>query len=272
MMKKELGIDEIHKGTLVILKKIIDICDELGINYYMAYGSLIGAIRHHGFIPWDDDCDIIMIRKDYERFINYCKVNADKLYPFKLLNRGTCKGYPYNISRFNDMRYKAEYDEIPDYDSGMFIDIYPFDGAGNDCKKTKKKIALKKRILFRLVGWAIKSNRESTTKIKRVLRKVIIPIVKLIGADWFLNKMENLGKIYDYEDSQYISCLVWDGKLVLQDKDDFKEYIMVDFENLSVKVPKGYDRVLKNSYGDYMELPPKNERTASHGYRLYIRE
>lgn len=84
---KELSIQEIHEGTLGILKKIIDICDKVGVNYYLAYGSLIGAVRHGGFIPWDDDLDIVMLRPDYEVFCQYCMKHEQELYPFKLINR-----------------------------------------------------------------------------------------------------------------------------------------------------------------------------------------
>ena len=84
---KELSIEEIHEGTLGILKKIIEICDEINVNYFLAYGSLIGAVRHGGFIPWDDDLDIVMLRPDYEIFNQYCLKHERELYPFKLINR-----------------------------------------------------------------------------------------------------------------------------------------------------------------------------------------
>ena len=67
-----LTIEEIHEGTLIILKKIIEICDKINVNYFIAYGTLIGAVRHQGFIPWDDDLDIIMLRPEYDKFVAYC--------------------------------------------------------------------------------------------------------------------------------------------------------------------------------------------------------
>ena len=128
---KELSIEEIHEGTLGILKKIIEICDEINVNYFLAYGSLIGAVRHGGFIPWDDDLDIVMLRPDYEIFNQYCLKHERELYPFKLINRKNEKKYPYNIARFNDLRYRDIYENVQEYDSGMFIDVYPLDGAGH---------------------------------------------------------------------------------------------------------------------------------------------
>ena len=73
--RKELTIEEIHEGTIGILKKIIELCDMLQVNYYIMYGSLIGAVRHHGFIPWDDDLDIAMLRPEYEKLCSYCETH-----------------------------------------------------------------------------------------------------------------------------------------------------------------------------------------------------
>ena len=70
--QRPLTIEEIHEGSLNVLKQIILICDELKIDYFLAYGTLLGAVRHHGFIPWDDDLDIMMLRPDYDRFLAYC--------------------------------------------------------------------------------------------------------------------------------------------------------------------------------------------------------
>lgn len=80
----------------------------LQVNYYIMYGSLIGAVRHHGFIPWDDDLDIAMLRPEYEKLCSYCETHQGELGHFALMNRRTAKEYPYNISRFCDMRYSME--------------------------------------------------------------------------------------------------------------------------------------------------------------------
>ena len=86
-IKEELNIEQIHKATLEIVEKLIEICDKINVNYYVAYGSLIGVVRHKGFIPWDDDFDVVMLRDDYEKFCDYCIKNENKLKPFNLLSR-----------------------------------------------------------------------------------------------------------------------------------------------------------------------------------------
>ena len=98
MKRIEMSIEEIHEVTLAILKKIDAIAEEIGIRYFMAYGSLIGVVRHRGFIPWDDDLDMMMIREDYEKFLAYFEEHEQELVPYKIFNNRNNAGYPHMIT------------------------------------------------------------------------------------------------------------------------------------------------------------------------------
>ena len=244
-IKEELNIEQIHKATLGIVEKLIEICDKINVNYYVAYGSLIGVVRHKGFIPWDDDFDVVMLRDDYEKFCDYCIKNENKLKPFKLLSRKCEKKYPYNIARLNNMNYKAVYDNVQGYESGIFIDIYPLDGAGSDVDKVLKKVEKKKSNLFRITLWSIDDHYTKSTYNKwyrSIIKYFVRGYSKVRGAKHFLDKMENFKNLYD-----------------------------MDFENLKVKVPIGYDDFLRCHYGDYMKFPPKEEQVPHHEYKVYQR-
>lgn len=274
-MKRELSLEEIHNVTIDILKKIIAICEEINIDYYIAYGSLIGAVRHKGFIPWDDDCDLVMLRPDYEKFCKYCQDNEERLRPYKMVTRETMKKYPYNIGRFNDMSYEAVYDNVIQYDSGVFVDIYPLDGAGNEINKRIDKIRKKKSNIFRILLWSIDAHFEPSTYNKwyRTIIKYFIRLYsKCRGSEYFLNKLESLKKSYNFENSKYVAEMTWDSGLVLYKKEWFVDTVLFDFEGLEVKAPVGYDEFLKCHYGNYMELPPETERVPHHEYRVYRRE
>lgn len=273
-MKEELNIEQIHKATLGIIEKLIEICDKIKVNYYVAYGSLIGVVRHKGFIPWDDDFDVVMLRDDYEKFCDYCIKNEDKIRPFKLLSRKCEKKYPYNIARLNNMNYKAVYDNVQGYESGIFIDIYPLDGAGSDVDEVQKKIKKKKSNLFRITLWSIDDHYTKSTYNKwyrSIIKYFVRGYSKIRGAKYFLDKMENFKNLYDINNSRFIAEMTWDSGLTLYEKSWFEEYTYMDFENLKVKVPIGYDDFLRCHYGDYMKLPPKEEQVPHHEYRVYLR-
>ena len=161
--REELNIEQIHQVTLDIVKKLIEICDEIHVNYYVAYGSLIGVVRHKGFIPWDDDFDVVMLRNDYEKFCDYCTKHQKEMSPYKLLTRESEEKYPYNIARLNNMDYQAVYDNVQGYDSGIFIDIYPIDGAGTNAEQVMKRVKKKKSNLFRITLWSIDDHYTKST-------------------------------------------------------------------------------------------------------------
>ena len=271
MSDTPLSIEEIHKGTLEILKKIIEICDEININYFVAYGSLIGAVRHKGFIPWDDDFDIMMLRPDYEIFCKYCEENRDKLGCFKLMSKFNTPDYPFNIPRFCDLRYRMESEGYLDAGMGMFIDIYPVDGAGNieykrfNPDKFKKKMYIKLSILT-LNNEFIPSSKG---KIHNAIKYLLFRYFQTKGDKYFLRKWDKMSEKYSFTESKYLSVMVWDQSLYYYEREWFDDFVYLEFEGMQVKVPHKYDEVLKKIYGDYMKLPPKEQQIATHSYKLY---
>lgn len=265
-----LTIEEIHEGTLIILKKIIEICDKINVNYFIAYGTLIGAVRHQGFIPWDDDLDIIMLRPEYDKFVAYCDAHEKELYPFRLMNRFNTPGYPFNISRFNDLRYRMETNGYPDAGMGMFVDIYPFDGCG---KKGDNmwKTNLKKKIYSTLLSLSYNGRFCKSKKgiLKTIIKYPIYKIARLLGMDYILNKLERLRLQYSYEESEMIGLITWDYYVIPIEKQLFLKYMFINFEGINVKAPLNYDYILRKEYGNYMELPPIDKRVPHHEYVLY---
>ena len=145
-MGKELTFREVQLGAYEILKVIARICDEHGWKYFLTYGSLIGAVRHNGIIPWDDDIDLMMPRPDYEALKKFFIENADELFPLKLFDSSVVEKYPHMISRISDIRYHLIFENEVDYDIGLFVDIYPLDGVGNNIDTANRLIARTKRL------------------------------------------------------------------------------------------------------------------------------
>lgn len=271
---KQLTMKEIQNGALEVLKKVADICDELNLKYCLIYGTLIGAIRHKGFIPWDDDIDIMMPREDYNKLLKYFMENREKLLPYELLSNYNKKDYPYMISRISDSRYYLDVNNEEDYGCGLFIDVYPYDGLGND-KKEMKKFAMK---ADHTASFCFQSTREKYEKgdrwWKTVLKLPVFCYAKMRGQSYFAKKSLKLAERYSYDESKYVGCVVWisGGLRDVYLREWFDEIIDGEFEGCSIKIPKRYDEILRHCYGDYMKLPPEEERIGHHFYKAYEKE
>lgn len=262
---RELTQSEIQQGSLQVLLKIKEICEKEKLRFCLTYDTLIGAIRHHGFIPWDDDIDIWMPREDYEKFVDYCIANADSLKPFELKHYRTCKEYIYPIARLSDSRYVSSYKNAKDYGLGLFVDIYPLDGI--DIRDKRFIRSIKRRI-----WWISLCGSDHLIASKCFLKTVCkIPfywISRCINLNRLLRKQDIAAQKYDFNTSEMFTCVTWEiGKCYK--KEDIRSFIWVDFENESMPIPVGYENILKHEYGDYMKLPPEEERFGHHCYRIF---
>lgn len=269
----ELSIKETQAISLEILYTVAEICETQQFRYSLIYGTLIGAIRHKDFIPWDDDVDIMMPRPDYEKFLNYFKEHNTEYPHLRLFNHNECTEYPYMISRISDERYIIDMANEKPYGMGIFIDIYPYDGLGQT-KEEALKYGLKGD---RLSSFCYQATREhfaietTTSVIRKIIKYPFYIISKLIGKEYFQNKLEKLAGKKDYETSEYIGCIIWlsGGEKDIFLKRWFDETITVPFGKYKFRVPKYYDKVLRHTYGDYMQLPPEEERIGHHYYKVY---
>lgn len=269
----ELSIKEIQSISLEILKKVADVCEEQGLTYVLAYGTLLGAVRHHDYIPWDDDVDIMMPRPDYQRLLDYFRGHASELFPLQIMNDDTVKGYPYMISRVSDARYWLDVTNEKPYGIGVFIDIYPLDGLGNNVDEARRLIDQGKDLSSLIFLSTRRYFHKGNTK---TLRKTLLKIpafayAKLRGKRYFANKSLALSREYSYQDSQYVGCVIWPTyrERDIFDRHLFEETTLVVFGKYSFKAPKEYDEVLTQIYHDYMQLPPESERVAHHLYSAY---
>lgn len=272
-MDKELTLKETQHVSFEILKKVRDICDKLQLKYVLAWGTLIGAIRHHGFIPWDDDVDIMMPRPDHDKLIKYMIEHKTELLPLEVFNTETHPNYPYLLTRISDSRYIVHTDNEKDFGLGVFIDIYIEEGAGNSkqdalnvLNKTHGLVSLlflstRQRYVFGLTkGWK-----------KRLVKIPAFIYAHIMGKNYFKNKIMKYVKTSNYDNSSWVADITWathPWKEVFP-RTIFEDTIDVDFEGEKFKAPREYDKVLRQVYGDYMQLPPEKDRIAHHFYSAY---
>lgn len=270
---KELSLREVQLAELEILKQLSALCDKLSLRYCLAYGTLIGAARHKGFIPWDDDVDIMMPRPDYEKLISYMAAHENDLRPLKLMSIYNNPEYIYPIARLCDTRYEVHYHGAKDYGLGLFVDIYPFDGYGDSVEEAEK-IFLAHRRPIQMIFQAGSDHFVKSTKggWRTPFKFALYCGAKVTGAKRLIEKLELRAKKHPYDSCKLVSCTVWDSRRIFLPRDAFGEMAKLSFEDAEFTVPADYDRILTIIYGDYMKLPPESDRIGHHNYVAYRKE
>jgi lipopolysaccharide cholinephosphotransferase len=262
---KKLSIEDVKQIQIQILRVFASYCDHKGLKYFLAYGTLIGAIRHHGYIPWDDDIDVIMPRPDYEHFVNSFKNERYKV--FCPENDSKCP-FPY-AKLFDNRTIIKECTDIR-YSIGLNIDIFVLDGLPSDQSKAIRHI---KNCSF----WhnIIDIKKISLNRDRKFSRNAILFLLKLsvspIHYTRCIRRLLTLCKKYSYQNCSYCSDLSYSGALRL-DKTLFAEGMKGVFEGDIYTIPVGYDSWLNEVYGDYMQLPPEEKRMTHHAFEAYLKQ
>ncbi len=270
---KELTSGELQDVSLDILVNFHNFCVKNDIHYSLSGGTLLGAIRHNGFIPWDDDIDVQMTRPDYERFVHLYRSGEDyKLFAYEREDGGNAK-IPY--ARLCEMK-KTYVDQgvAPWVDEavGVWIDILPVDGAPDN------RMLAKLRIMWMYILWRLSViAREDLDLVKDIpalnnkFANIVRIIIKKLLPDDFLDYYIKQCKKYDFEDSTYFAnyaVLHYKFK-EWQPKKFMASYSLHRFEESEFFIMNGYDGNLKCLYGDYMQLPPEEKRVKHEFYRYY---
>ena len=272
-MREITELKELQKIELEMLQEIDKICRHYHIRYYLAGGTLLGAVRHQGFIPWDDDIDIAMPREDYEQFI---KIMSNKKHPiYKLLAIECTKGYPYTFAKVVDTRTRLVEEIGKDlHQMGVFIDIFPIDGMGNQKEKAMQRLMKIIRLRSRIWEAALKKdeikNKERNLK-NQMIKSAANGLIKIIGIKRCYHYMMKYVKQETFQDSKWIASAVGGAGIEreLIERKYFDNMIEMEFEGKRFYAPEGYEKYLTNLYGDYMQMPPKEKRVASHRGKIW---
>ena len=270
---KALTPREVQLGELEVMKELDKLCEKLNLRYFLTYGTLLGAVRHQGFIPWDDDVDVMMPRPDYEKLMAYLTEHAEEIAPLKLMHYTTNKKYIYPIARLCDTRYWIDYQGAADYGLGLFVDIYPLDGCGNSAEEAEQIMNSSKKAvsMIDLAGKDKFYSSASGGAIRNVLKFLAYCYVKLRGVNHFVTKLDQQGKQRPYE-SEYVNLTTWFTAVKPFKRELFDQVERMQFEDAMLCVPSRYDEILKQCYGDYMKLPPADQQIAHHYYTAYLLE
>ena len=270
---KELSLREIQQAELDIMTEVDRVARKYGLKYSLFAGTMIGAVRHHGFIPWDDDIDITMPRPDYDRLRELNK-NED-IWPEHI--RLACfEDGNLNVPfmKIFDTRTHVSEEKIYEEDSqNLWVDIFPLDGLP---ESWDDKVRLYKKSLFLSklsVASAVKKG-EGSSAAKNIIREIAVkPYVKIFGRRHISEKQKKLGAKIPYGATPECGLAVWgfDGPGQALTIEEYEDLIEMDFEGRKFFVTSSYDKNLTGIFGDYMQLPPENERI-SHNMEVYMDE
>ena len=259
------NIDELHRVDLEIVKEVVRICDKHNLTYYIIGGTLLGAIRHKGFIPWDDDVDLSMPRSDYERFLTIAEMELKA--NLKLVNYKTDPSYQYYITRICDVNTKVIEKRIGNDKkyTNASIDIFPIDGTPNN--KFLRKIYYFRVMLHRaLMSLCYKDSidrERKRSKIENIILFIMekIHIEKFISPNKEKNKIDKLLKRQKVEESNYIGTIMGAYRTrEIVPKIFFGNGAYYEFEGIMLRGPEMFSEYLTHMYGNYMELPPVENR------------
>lgn len=273
-MDNRLEIEEIKRLSFEVLCGFRQICRENGLRYSLTGGTLLGAVRHQGFIPWDDDIDVMMPRPDYDRLMALGK--TQKL-PFRLLSKEICGGaYPYPFAKAchgNTVLIEEDtrQDGVP---LGVYVDIFPVDGIGNTARTGRIRCSLF-QVLHGLeicANWT--SYRRSNLRkwYYEPARYVCYLLSRCLGRRRIDRMLQRVISACDFEHSAYAGRLVGDyGSREVMPRCVFTELTEAPFEGEQFSVIRQSDHFLRQLYGDYMQLPPKEKQVTHHHFSAYMR-
>lgn len=243
-------------AELTILREFVRVCEAHNLRYYLAYGTLLGAVRHHGFIPWDDDIDVTMPRDDYNRLGEIC--TTDLRPRFRWQSYVTDRNYPHwfgKVIRTDTVFRQALTEHLP-YDQAVYIDVFPLDGLAN-----RSWEALVQRVLFRICRLRLGVDVKRTP-----VKRLLVQGVRVFPRRFVIWLIEAMSRRYPLATSKRWVCV--GGPYGYRRQSFMREWFgsgtAQNFQDLTVVGPAACDDYLAHLYGDYMTPPPPSQRMTDH--------
>lgn len=263
-------LDKLRKVEIEILNEIVRICDKYQFDYFLAEGTLLGAVRHKGFIPWDDDIDIAMPRSSYEKFINVCKQELNGLYFLDVFETN-----PWQWRQFAKVRKNGTvFDTLGIVNNnkihkGIWVDIFPLDNVKKPSHVSQTIQAFLVKNLRKVIALKVEHMELSTIK-----RRLTANLIRFINVSHLSTLQNKLMKCWNNVDAKYFVNLgsTYSYKKQTIAKDKFYPIKKLEFENKLYNGPNDPDHILTRIYGDYMKLPPVEERVTHNPIRIEFSE
>ncbi len=264
---------------LEILNEVVRVCEANRLRYFLIGGTLLGAVRHKGFIPWDDDVDIAMPRRDYEHFLSLCGEQLCPKYYVHCSSTDPLYWLPFaKIRKHNTVFDQADTAHL-DAPKGIYVDVFPLDNAASQANlfqrtQARAVMTLGLVILYRRRLLFLRDLRKETTSVRtslKALLKVLVVFASYVLSMHILSRLQQAAMSWNRNESA--SCYVSLGshyRCFRQaiPKSAYLPATEVEFEGRMFSAPRDWDRILRRIYGDYMELPPEGQRTTHNPVRI----
>lgn len=283
---RKITMDEMKSIELEMLKDVAAFCDKNHIRYYLCGGTLLGAVRHKGFIPWDDDIDIIMPRPDYLKFVSTYNGATERYYVKSIENDPQ---YWRTFAKVFDARTFLKEDAISVEKPGnaVFIDIFPSDGLPPS--RWKQRILFKEQeflnFLYHGSAWTYtRSHKYNDSKsqfakakgiIRTILKFVAVTVLHPLPTRKLIRIINANASKYPFDESEEVAAIVdcaYGGARERISRAKYAPRIEFDFEGCKFWGPAGYEEYLTHLYGNYMEMPPVDRRVTHHDFEAYWKD
>lgn len=262
-------LKKLHEVEMEILDEIDRICIENGLNYFLMGGSMLGAVRHKGFIPWDDDIDIAMPRKDYDKFIKICRTKLDQKYYLHCFETDKQYYLPFAKIRKNNTIFLEKAIEKLETHHGIFVDIFPFENA----KKADSFFQKIQAILVRTIT-------ETMFYKKKIIKKescrhtFVVSIFNMFSGPFLMKLQRMLMRLNRNDCADYLVALSGscEYRRATSPKSVFLPTKPIQFENRVYQGMNNPDEYLKSVFGDYMKLPPEEERVNHNAIKIVFED
>lgn len=274
--KRVMTLKELQETELDIMRVFHDFCEKHGLRYYLAGGTLLGAIRHKGFIPWDDDIDVCMPHPDYLKLVELSQngmLDEFRYLDTRLLN----KDCPSSMIRICDNRTEVEFTEykIP-YKIGCWIDIYSLDGLSDIPKERSKQFRQMRVAMDLFLCCLTKFGNKRRNRLINMMQYCLLPalpVIRAVGYQRYLDWLDRIATRYSYDEKEYVGVLEGrGGEKETMRKSDMEPRFLVDFEGEKFYTMANYDAYLTNLYGDYMTPPREEDRVSRHVIDIFWKE
>lgn len=266
---KKLNSKEIQLQIFQILCVFSKYCEKHHLTFRLCGGTMLGAVRHKGFIPWDDDIDISMPRPDYNRFLELVKSDPVAAHLSVISYEDGNLKYPF--LKVIDVNTKIEKVSMGDDGSdNLWIDILPVDGLPKNSKLLNNHY--RKLSFYRMLLMLSMSKKVSSkTLTKKIIKVMIMPITRLVSSEYYCKKIDKLAQRYPYEKSDHVGVVSWGlygaNEVIL--KSDYETMELKEFCGQEFPAFRNWEKYLTNLYKDYMQIPPESERQ-THDIKAWI--